>query len=72
MKFKVTFDIDYCKGCELCVISCKKGLLSLDGDCINRNGVHPAKIDDMEACIGCANCAIMCPDAVITIDKIDS
>lgn len=71
MNYLVSFNTDYCKGCELCIISCKKQLLSLNKDCLNRNGIHPAQIDDMDACIGCANCAIMCPDAVITIEKLD-
>lgn len=71
MKFNVTFNSNECKGCELCIVWCKKGLLSFDKNSINKAGIHPAKIDNKEECVGCLNCALMCPDAVITIEKID-
>lgn len=71
MKFNVTFKTEECKGCELCVVWCKKGLISMNASCLNKAGIHPAMIINKEECIGCANCALMCPDAVITIEKIE-
>ena len=66
---KLTFQIDRCKGCGLCVNACPKGLLAIAKDKINQKGHHPAEITDQEKCIGCAFCATMCPDCVITVEK---
>lgn len=66
---RVTFDIDRCKGCGLCVGVCPKKILSLDTDSLNKKGYHPAKITDRDACIACAMCATICPDVVIRVEK---
>ena len=65
---KVTFDVNRCKGCGLCVLVCPKKLISLSQE-INAKGYNPAAITDQSACIACAFCATMCPDAVITVEK---
>ena len=66
---KLTFQIDRCKGCGLCVNSCPKGLLAIAKDKINQKGHHPSELTDPEACVGCASCAIMCPDCVIQVER---
>ena len=66
---KVTFNVDRCKGCGLCVGACPKKIVALLKDEINAKGYHPAQVTDMGACIACAMCATMCPDAVITVEK---
>ena len=66
---KVTFDIDRCKGCGLCVTVCPKKIIVLSKEKINRKGHSPAEITDQEKCIACAFCATMCPDCVITVEK---
>ncbi|HAN20215.1 MAG: 2-oxoacid:acceptor oxidoreductase [Clostridiales bacterium GWF2_36_10] len=66
---KVTFKIDLCKGCGLCVTACPKKIVLLDEKQINEKGYHPAFVIDMDKCIGCAFCATMCPDVVITVIK---
>jgi len=71
MKFNVTFNSEECKGCELCTVWCKKKLITFDTSFLNKQGIHPATIENMEECIGCCNCALMCPDAIITIEKIE-
>lgn len=65
---KVTFDVNRCKGCGLCVLACPKKLISLSQE-INAKGYNPAMMTDQNACIACAFCATMCPDAVITVEK---
>lgn len=68
-KGKVTFRIDRCKGCGLCVNACPKKILELDVNRINEKGHTPAHIVKPEECIGCAACALMCPDQVITVER---
>ena len=67
-RFKVLFQRDKCKGCELCVSFCPKNILALDS-AVNAKGYHPAVITDQEKCIACAMCATMCPDCVIKVEK---
>ena len=67
-RFKVLFNRDKCKGCELCVNFCPKKILALDAT-VNTKGYHPAGITDESACIGCASCAKICPDSIITVEK---
>ena len=55
---KVTFDVNRCKGCGLCVNVCPKKLISLSQE-INAKGYNPAQINDQSACIACAFCAKM-------------
>lgn len=66
---KLTFDVDLCKGCGLCVDACPKHLLVIRRDKINKKGHSPVGITDESQCIGCAFCATMCPDCVITVEK---
>ena len=65
----VTFKVDFCKGCGLCVNACPKGILQIATDKINTKGYSPAEMTDQEKCIGCAFCATMCPDCIITVEK---
>lgn len=66
---KITVDENVCKGCELCVAACPRGLLALDKTRINAKGYHPSMLTDPEKCIGCAMCAMMCPDVAITVER---
>ena len=66
---KVTFNVDLCKGCGLCVQACPKKIIALSNDTLNKKGYHPASITDQEKCIACAMCASMCPDVVIKVEK---
>ncbi len=56
----------YCKGCELCIDVCPKGVMSLDRTRLTPKGYHPAHLH-ANGCTGCAICAIVCPDAAITV-----
>ena len=66
---KLTFNVDNCKGCGLCVLACPKKILRISPDVINKKGHHPAELVDESACIGCASCAMMCPDCIITVER---
>lgn len=66
---KLTFKVDECKGCGLCVNACPLQLLQLSRDVINQKGHHPAELTDESACVGCASCATMCPDCIITVER---
>ena len=57
-----------CKGCELCIDACPRGLIILAEDKINSKGYHPAHLTDPEQCTGCRSCAMMCPDVAITVE----
>ena len=61
----VTFDIENCKGCELCITACPQESLALSPR-INGQGYHYAVLVK-DNCTGCINCALVCPDAVITV-----
>ena len=69
-RFKVLFNKEECKGCELCISFCPKKILGLDPE-VNSKGYHPAGIINEEECIGCRSCATMCPDCCITIQEIE-
>ncbi|MGN1002199.1 MAG: 4Fe-4S binding protein [Oscillospiraceae bacterium] len=70
-RFKVTFNRDKCKGCEICVSFCPKKILAMDPAEVNAKGYHPATILDQGACIGCQSCALMCPDCCIRIYELE-
>ncbi len=66
---RVTFNVDLCKGCGLCVEACPRKILELSKDKLNAKGYRPASIIDQSKCIACAMCATMCPDVVIRVEK---
>lgn len=70
MKGLVTFNLDRCKGCGLCVSVCPKQILRIDESITNIKGYHPSSIIDQNQCIACGNCARICPDSVITVRRI--
>jgi 2-oxoglutarate ferredoxin oxidoreductase subunit delta len=61
----VTFEVENCKGCELCVEACPLDSLALSPK-LNQQGYHYAVLVK-DNCTGCINCALVCPDAVITV-----
>jgi len=65
-QYKVVFNRDRCKGCELCASFCPKKIIEMDTQ-VNAKGYCPAKITRQEECIGCLSCATVCPDCAIEI-----
>ena len=69
-QFKLEFNKDKCKGCELCISVCPKKILALDGT-VNAKGYRPAGAVNQAECIGCQSCAMMFPDLCITILELE-
>ena len=65
----VVVNTERCKGCNLCVVACPTGCLSLSGKEVNHKGYAFCVDTNPDACIGCSSCAIVCPDACITVYK---
>ena len=66
---KIVINMDYCKGCELCVLACAHKHIKIGAE-FNKSGYYPAVYSDPEgACTGCALCAEMCPDVAIEVWK---
>ncbi len=61
-KGKVTVKSEWCKGCNICVAFCPKGVLALQ-----KNVSVPVK---PEECIGCKLCELRCPDYAITVEVV--
>ena len=64
-KGSVVFDIETCKGCELCIEACPQESIQLSPN-INAQGYHYVVLVK-DNCTGCTNRALVCPDAVITV-----
>ncbi len=70
-KTKVIFQNELCKGCELCVNACPKGIIQMNEQHTNAKGYHIAFVIEEDKCTGCTNCAIMCPDSVISVQILE-
>jgi 2-oxoglutarate ferredoxin oxidoreductase subunit delta len=62
----IVVDAERCKGCELCISFCPKGLIRAAKK-MNSRGFHAAELRHKRKCSGCAQCAMMCPDLAITV-----
>ena len=67
IKGQVVVNIERCKGCDLCVVSCPTSVLSLHTREVNIRGYHYVYTKNPDDCIGCANCGFVCPDGAITV-----
>lgn len=64
--FVVYIDERICKGCDLCVFYCPKGVLKLSTK-MNQKGYSIAEVVNLPACTGCGLCEIGCPDFAIHV-----
>lgn len=67
---KLIIDEDRCKGCELCLSFCPRGLLRI-ADRMNAQGYKPVELAEEEKCTSCALCARMCPETAIEVHRAD-
>ena len=65
---KIKINEERCKGCGLCMITCSKKLISMNGP-VNKMGLKTASYKWSKECVGCALCAMMCPDCAIEVWK---
>jgi 2-oxoglutarate ferredoxin oxidoreductase subunit delta len=67
VKGKINVDMELCKGCELCIAACPKGLIR-KAKVLNSASYFPAEFADNEQeCEGCALCATICPEVAIEV-----
>lgn len=62
----IKIDREICKGCELCIDVCPKGILELS-DRTNAKSNHFVIAKDQDSCVGCCSCSTMCPEAAIEL-----
>ncbi|HPP93331.1 MAG TPA: 4Fe-4S binding protein [Bacteroidales bacterium] len=68
IKGSIVIEVERCKGCELCVVTCPTGTIALATE-VNSKGYYYAYPANPDTCNGCTNCAVVCPDGVITVYK---
>ena len=67
---RIRIQEELCKGCELCVHFCPKGLIRMSprfnskGYCVSE---FSANGEPDKQCTGCAVCATICPDVAIKV-----
>ena len=63
---------DWCKGCEICIKRCPVDALEWSDE-LNKRGVYPPKLKEVNECNSCRLCELLCPDFAITVivDDID-
>ena len=62
----ITLMEDWCKGCELCIIRCPVDALEWS-DQLNKRGVYPPRLKEVNECNFCRLCELICPDFAITV-----
>ena len=59
-------NIEWCKGCGICVQFCPQNVLVLSQG-FNAKGYHPPEVEVADECRECHYCEIVCPDFAIYI-----
>ena len=57
---------DWCKGCNICIDRCPVDALE-ESDRLNRKGIRPPKLKEINECNFCRLCELLCPDLAITV-----
>jgi 2-oxoglutarate ferredoxin oxidoreductase subunit delta len=56
----IRVNLEWCKGCEICVAFCQKNVLEMEGGKV--------KVARLEDCSKCMLCELRCPDFAITVE----
>ncbi len=57
---------DWCKGCGLCISHCPRNALE-ESDKLNKRGIYPPVLKEVNECSNCRLCELICPDFAITV-----
>ena len=71
---KVFLIEERCKGCNLCVEFCPKGVLH-ESATFNKKGYHPPELIEIageKECVACGYCTLICPEFAIYIEMEDN
>ena len=63
---EIVINLDYCKGCNICVAVCPKEVLRPSNQISAKGYVLPEAVN-LEACTYCKLCEIVCPDLAIAV-----
>ena len=67
-KGRIEIDIDKCKGCEICIGTCRFNVITLsETGKVNAFGFSYLVAVKPDLCNGCALCGQMCPDSAIEV-----
>ena len=66
VRHKVIIRQEYCKGCNLCIEFCNKGVLK-ESEHMNKAGYHYAEPVLEDGCVGCMICTLVCPEVIIEV-----
>ena len=66
MRFMIEITKDWCKGCEICVKRCPVDALEMSDE-LNKRGVYPPKLKEVNECNFCRLCELLCPDFCIAV-----
>ncbi|MDD3387889.1 MAG: 4Fe-4S binding protein [Prevotella sp.] len=67
MRGAIVIDVERCKGCMLCTVSCPRNVIALAERKVNTHGYPFVEAIRPDECTGCMNCGIVCPDGCITV-----
>ncbi len=68
-KHRIYIDVDVCKGCDLCVYYCPRGVLKMS-EIMNAKGNTIVEVVQLENCTGCDLCENGCPDFAIHVEDV--
>lgn len=62
----IVINEDWCKGCGICIERCPLNALE-ESTKLNRRGVRPPKLKEVNECNLCRLCELLCPDLAIAV-----
>jgi 2-oxoglutarate ferredoxin oxidoreductase subunit delta len=65
-KYTLWVNDSFCTGCGNCIEYCPQHVLDRDPE-LNRRGIHPPIVRDVDSCTGCQLCEMYCGNFAIAI-----